>query len=267
MWSLTLIKGAELGDKPVPSVRLPEPFVPPQRFFIGRDPASQWLLTDRLLAVSGRHCEIVASAEGPVLHDRSTNGTFVNGAAERLPASLPLRDGDRLEIGPFTVLVSGPPMPPRGMAAAPPPRAAAPLRRPSVSDTQPFQGGDPAAMLARGGGFEPVGLTEILRAAPQQEASDVDVTKIRVAAPAPPRTVPAASPQPAASPAVPPAVAPPAHLAEALSRGLGVPPAALPPMDLLLLAERVAAAARQASQQRGEDPAALLRRLAAPGGG
>ena len=60
------------------------------------------------------------------------------------------------------------------------------------------------------------------------------------------------------------AAPPPAHLAEALSRGLGVPPAALPPVDLLVLAERVAAQVRQASIQRGEDPAALLRRLSAP---
>jgi pSer/pThr/pTyr-binding forkhead associated (FHA) protein len=256
MWSLKLIKGTELGDKLVPEVRLPEPL---SRFVIGRDPASQWLLTDRTLAVSGRHCEIVASADGPLLHDRSTNGTFVNGAPQRLPGPLALRDGDRIEIGPFTVLVSGPPMPPRG--AAPVPAVAPALARPpSVTDTRPMRGGDPAAMLARGGGFAPVGLTEILRAAPKQEESGVDVTKIRLASGAAPR--PAAAP-----PAAPVAAPPPAHLAEALSRGLGVPAAALPAADLLVLAERVAALARQASQQRGEDPATLLRRLAAPGGG
>lgn len=260
MWSLKLIKGAELGDKLVPEVRLPEPLLPSMRFVIGRDPASQWLLTDRTLAVSGRHCEIVASADGPLLHDRSTNGTFVNGAPQRLPGPLALRDGDRIEIGPFTVLVSGPPMPPR--AATPAPVAAAPVRRPSVTDTQPLRGGDPAAMLARGSGLAPVGLTEILRAAPKHEESGVDVTKIRLASAAAPRPAPT-PPPPAAAVAAPP----PAHLADALSRGLGVPAGALPPVDLLLLAERVAAYARQASQQRGEDPATLLRRLAAPGSG
>lgn len=258
MWSLKLIKGAELGDKLVPEVRLPEPL---SRFVIGRDPASQWLLTDRTLAVSGRHCEIVASPDGPQLHDRSTNGTFVNGAPQRLPGPLALRDGDRFEIGPFTVLVSGPPMPPRAAAAAPV-AAPAPARPQSVTDTRPMRGGDPAAMLARGGGLAPVGLTEILRAAPKREESGVDVTKIRLSSAAAPRPAPA----PAAT-AAPVAAPPPAHLAEALSRGLGVPPSALPPGDLLMLAERVAALARQASQQRGEDPATLLRRLAAPGGG
>jgi len=254
MWSLKLIKGAELADKLVPEVRLPEPLT---RFVIGRDPASQWMLTDRTLAVSGRHCEITASAHGPLLHDRSTNGTFVNGAAQRLPGPLPLRDGDRIEIGPFTVLVAGPPMPARVVPAAatpaPPPRPA------SVTDTRPLRGGDPAAMLAGGGGFSKVGLTEILRGAPKQEESGVDVTKIRLAA-----SRPSAPPIAAPPPAAPVPAPPPAHLAEALSRGLGVPAAALPQVDLLVLAERVAAQARQASIQRGEDPAALLRRLAAP---
>jgi predicted component of type VI protein secretion system len=255
MWSLKLIQGAELGDRLVAEVRLPDPLAPGARFLIGRDPASQWLLTDRTLAVSGRHCEIVASPMGPLLHDRSTNGTFVNGAAERLPAPLPLRDGDRIEIGPFTVLVSGPPMPPRGAA----PAASAPPTRPaSVTDTRPLRGGDPAAMLAGGGSFAPVGLTEILRAAPKTDDSGVDVTKIRLASSAGPKP-----PQPPAAVSV--AAAPPAHLAEALSRGLGVPQATLPQVDLLVLAERVAAQARQASLQRGEDPAALLRRLATPG--
>jgi predicted component of type VI protein secretion system len=256
MWSLRLIKGAELGDRLVAEVRLPEPLAPGARFLIGRDPASQWLLTDRTLAVSGRHCEIVASPMGPLLHDRSTNGTFVNGAAERLPAPLPLRDGDRIEIGPFTVLVSGPPMPPRSAA----PAASAPPARPaSVTDTRPLRGGDPAAMLAGGGGFAQVGLTEILRAAPKADDSGVDVTKIRLAAGS------TAKPPHAAAPAAPALAPPPAHLAEALSRGLSVPQAALPAVDLLVLAERVAAQARQASLQRGEDPAALLRRLATPG--
>lgn len=255
MWSLKLIKGAELGDKLVPEVRLPEPLT---RFVIGRDPASQWMLNDRTLAVSGRHCEIVPGPDGPVLHDRSTNGTFVNGAVQRMAASHVLRDGDRIEIGPFAVLVSGPPMPARA-AAQPAPVPAAPPRPASVTDTRPQRGGDPAAMLAGGGGFAKVGLTEILRAAPKQEESGVDVTKIRLAS-ARPAAPPVAPPPPAAPLPAPP----PAHLAEALSRGLGVPASALPPVDLLVLAERVAAQARQASAQRGEDMAALLRRLSAP---
>jgi predicted component of type VI protein secretion system len=256
MWSLKLIKGAELGDKLVPEVRLPDPLA---RFVIGRDPSSQWMLNDRTLAVSGRHCEIVPGPDGPVLHDRSTNGTFVNGAAQRMATTHVLRDGDRIEIGPFTVLVSGPPMPARVAAAVPVPAPAPPPRPASVTDTRPLRGGDPAAMLAGGGGFAKVGLTEILRSAPKQEESGVDVTKIRLA-PARATAPPPAPPVPAAPVAAPP----PAHLAEALSRGLGVPPAALPPVDLLVLAERVAAQVRQASIQCGEDPAALLRRLSAP---
>jgi predicted component of type VI protein secretion system len=253
-WRLLLIKGAELADKPVPEVLLPEPL---RRFIIGRDPACAWVLSDRTLAISARHCEIVAGAGGPVLRDLSTNGTFVNDAPTRLEGEHALRDGDHIELGPFTLKVSGPPLP---ASAATPAPAAAPLppRSPGVMDTAPVRGGDPAAMLAAGGGFEKVGLTEILRAAPPAEASSVDVTKIRSA--------PAARAEPA------PAAPSPLH--EALARGLGVPAASIVRWDATDLASQLAATARLAcaalptptalaeAVQRGEDPTALVRQPA-----
>ncbi len=254
-WRLSLIKGAELADKPVPEVQLPEPL---QRFIIGRDPACHWVLNDRTLAISARHCEIVPGVSGPLLRDLSTNGTFVNEAAARLEAEHALRDGDRIELGPFTLKVSGPPLPARGAEPAPA-AATAPPRSPGVIDTAPVRGGDPAAMLAAGGGFEKVGLTEILRAAPPAQASSVDVTKIRLAPTAKAETAPAA----------------PSPLHEALARGLGVPAASIAAWDATHLASQLAAAARRAcaalptpvalaeAVQRGEDPAALVRPPAA----
>lgn len=256
MWSLRIVKGIELAEKPVAEWRLPQPLL---RVTMGRDPASDWLLADRTLAISAHHCEIVDSPWGPMLTDLSTNGTFVNGASARLSGQHVLRDGDRLELGPFDVLVSGPPMPPRPVAS---PLSSSTVsggsRSPGVHATSPQRGGDPAAMLARGSGKEQQGLTEILRAAPPSVDSGLDLTRIRevVAAPKPA----AAGPVPQAASAQAPAsqqaiqrqdltaanlsVAP--ALAQALARGLGVPVSALEGQDLLQLVEQLAAAARTA---------------------
>jgi type VI secretion system protein ImpI len=256
MWSLKIVKGSELAEKPVAEWRLPQPL---PRVTIGRDPTSDWLLADRTLAISAHHCEIVDSPWGPMLTDLSTNGTFVNGASARLSGQHVLRDGDRLELGPFDVLVSGPPMPPRPAAATHSASTVSGLPRGAgVHATAPQRGGDPAAMLARGGGKDLQGLTEILRAAPPSVDSGLDLTRIRevVAAPKPAAAGPvlqAAATQATASPqatqqqdlAVANLPAAPA-LAQALARGLGVPVSALEGQDLLQLVEQLAAAARTA---------------------
>lgn len=280
-WALTVIQGAQLAEGLVPRVALPQPL---QRWSIGRDPANQWLIADRTKAISARHCEIVDSPAGPVLRDLSTNGTFVNGATTRMATEHVLRDGDRIEMGPYVVLVSGPPMPPRPHEV--PPTVAPPASRPpGVMDTAPQRGGDPAAMLAAGGGHEAVRLTEILRVARPREDSGVELTKIRVAAPAPPRAqavapVPAPAPAPtaiAATKATPPPAPepdlllptltrPPASLVQALSRGLGVPESALHGQELFMLAEQLAAAAQAASDAlRGTEAPPLLSLALRPG--
>jgi len=231
-WTLRIVQGASLADGLVATITLPQPL---ERLVIGRDPSSHWLIADRSKAISGRHCEIVDSAAGPVLRDLSTNGTFVNGATTRLAQAHVLRDGDRIEMGPYVVIVSGPPMPERPHEV--PATVAPSAGMPGVMDTAPLRGGDPAAMWAAGGGHEAVRLTEILRVAPAREDSGVELTKIRVAPPAPPR---AAAPAAAPAAASPP---PPTSLGQALARGLGLPEAALQGLDLLVLAEQLAAAA------------------------
>jgi type VI secretion system protein ImpI len=257
-WTLRIVQGAQLADALVATINLPQPL---QRLTIGRDPSNHWLIADRTKAISARHCEIVDSAAGPVLRDLSTNGTFVNGATTRMASEHVLRDGDRIEMGPYVVMVSGPPMPERPFEV--PPTVAPSTRPPGVMDTAPQRGGDPAAMLAAGGGHEAVRLTEILRVAKPRDDSGVELTKIRLATPAAPKPPPAALPQapdlvlPLASPPPPTPVPPATSLAQALARGLGVPEAALQGLDLLVLAEQLAAAAPP-------DKAAEARRRAGP---
>jgi type VI secretion system protein ImpI len=266
-WTLKVLQGAQLADGLVPELVLPEPL---QRLSIGRDPKSHWLFADRTKAISGRHCEIVDSPAGPVLRDLSTNGTFVNGATTRMASEHVLRDGDRIEMGPYVVIVSGPPMPPRPHEV-PPTVAPPPARPPGVMDTAPIRGGDPAAMLAAGGGHEAVRLTEILRMARPREDSGVELTKIRLATPAAPKTAPPPvrpPPPPAPEPdlVLPTLTRPPASLAQALSRGLGVPESALHGQELFMLAEQLAAAAAAASLAlRGPQAPPLLSLAMRPG--
>jgi type VI secretion system protein len=73
---------------------------------IGRDPTSDWCLPDPSLHISSRHCEIEFRDEAYVLNDISTNGTFLNGSAARLPGPYIVSPGDVLVIGPFQIAVS-----------------------------------------------------------------------------------------------------------------------------------------------------------------
>ena len=107
MLSLKMTKGAELAEGVLAEVRLPDPLT---RFSIGRDPANHWPIPDRTLAISARHCEIVATPAGAALRDVSTNGTFVNGGKLRLAGEHLLQHGDRIELGPFTLLVQSTPL-------------------------------------------------------------------------------------------------------------------------------------------------------------
>jgi type VI secretion system FHA domain protein len=253
MFTLKMTRGAELAEGVRAEMPLPEALT---RFTIGRDPANHWPIPDRTLAISARHCELVAAGSRVLLRDLSTNGTFVNGSSTRLVGDHVLKDGDRIELGPYAISVRG-----VGVHAgavrdadvtvhiattAPPPAppVAAPLR-----------GGDPAAMLAAGAPAR-VGLTEILRAAPPAEASDLAVTKIRLA----PKSGPAALPAPAPAPTLPiplaptaPAPLPPAPspapvdpLVAQLAAAMGLPAEALAGRDAAQAVAQVGALARAA---------------------
>lgn len=73
---------------------------------IGREPGLDWTLPDPSRHVSGRHCGIRFDNGDYWLHDLSTNGVFLNGARERLPAPHRLADGDRFSVGRYIVQVS-----------------------------------------------------------------------------------------------------------------------------------------------------------------
>jgi len=71
---------------------------------IGRSAHADWSLPDPKNHVSSRHCEISYRDGTYLLADRSTNGTFLNGARERLATLHPIRDGDRITIGGYELL-------------------------------------------------------------------------------------------------------------------------------------------------------------------
>jgi type VI secretion system FHA domain protein len=255
MFTLKMTRGTELAEGVRAEMAMPEALT---RFTIGRDPGNHWPIPDRTLAISARHCELVASGSRVLLRDLSTNGTFVNGSSTRLIGDHVLKDGDRIELGPYAIHVRG-----TGVHAgmvrdadvtvhiattAPPPAppVAAPLR-----------GGDPAAMLAAGAPAR-VGLTEILRAAPPAEASDLAVTKIRLApkagsagsaaapaVPAPTLPVPLAATAPAPLPRAP-SLAPVDPLVAQLAAAMGLPADALAGRDAAQAVAQVGALARAA---------------------
>ena len=75
---------------------------------IGRAPDNDWVLPDAGRLVSGHHCEIEYRSGAYWLRDTSTNGVFVNDAEMPVSSSGPLalRDGDRLRIGDYELVVS-----------------------------------------------------------------------------------------------------------------------------------------------------------------
>jgi type VI secretion system protein len=75
---------------------------------VGRAPDNDWVLPDSRRVVSGHHFQVQFQGGKYWLVDISTNGVFVNDAEE--PASttgrVELRDGDRLRLGEYDILVS-----------------------------------------------------------------------------------------------------------------------------------------------------------------
>jgi len=87
---------------------------------IGRAPTADWCLPDARNHVSSHHFEIDWRDGRYVLTDSSTNGTYLNGASERMDGPHVLAHGDRLTVGHYRLRVelggapSPAPAPPRG---------------------------------------------------------------------------------------------------------------------------------------------------------
>ena len=74
---------------------------------IGRLENSDWILRDPAHLVSGCHARVIHRNQNYFVEDTSSNGTFINdpGRPVQREAATPLRDGDRLFIGSFEILV------------------------------------------------------------------------------------------------------------------------------------------------------------------
>jgi type VI secretion system protein len=94
---------------------------------LGRSPDNDWTLPDPDQLISKRHCAIRQQGVRYSITDTSTNGVFVNDAAQPVGngQTMPLTDGDRLLLGHYEILVRLEGAQP-GYAAAPAPAFAAP---------------------------------------------------------------------------------------------------------------------------------------------
>lgn len=74
---------------------------------IGRLENSDWILRDPAHLVSACHARVIHRNKDYFIEDTSSNGTFINdpGRPVQREAATPLRDGDRLFIGSFEILV------------------------------------------------------------------------------------------------------------------------------------------------------------------
>jgi predicted component of type VI protein secretion system len=73
---------------------------------VGRSRNCDWPLADPSNAISSRHCEIRRDGDAWLIKDVSTNGTFLNDAAERLAAEHRIAEGDLFRIGGYEVIAS-----------------------------------------------------------------------------------------------------------------------------------------------------------------
>jgi type VI secretion system protein len=70
---------------------------------LGRSKNCDWHLPDPKNAISSRHAELRRDGDGWVIKDISTNGTFINGATERMCGEHRIADGDTIRIGDYEI--------------------------------------------------------------------------------------------------------------------------------------------------------------------
>jgi type VI secretion system protein len=111
---------------------------------IGRSPHADWSLPDPKNYISSTHCEIDFRDGAYLLIDKSTNGTSINDAPQRLAGVHPIQDGDVIVIGHYRVLAR--------IAAAGAPVAAAPAPTASKGGWGGWDepGGQPSAPTSSG---------------------------------------------------------------------------------------------------------------------
>ncbi len=97
---------------------------------LGRDPSCDWVLPDPERHLSKRHCAVEFRGGAWQVRDLSTNGTFLNRAAEPVgrERSERLADGDRLHLGGYEIEI----------------RIAGPVGRGAAAMDDPFAPAEPA---------------------------------------------------------------------------------------------------------------------------
>jgi predicted component of type VI protein secretion system len=120
---LTVQNAGTLPGEPMPPFRADG-----ETIVIGRSRNCDWHLPDPTNAISSRHCELRRDGEAWLLKDISTNGTYLNGAAERMTGEHRIAEGDHFRIGHYEIVASLGEA--KTMFAAPAPPAAEPAEVP-----------------------------------------------------------------------------------------------------------------------------------------
>lgn len=118
---------------------------------VGRRNTMDWVLPDPDRLISGHHFDIRFRDGIYYISDLSTNGTFIGGTRQRVTADYPLRGGERLVVGHYSIAVDVEAVPreaPRPVSGG----SFAGLRRPSFSGMSDDSGlRVPAAPRGAGG--------------------------------------------------------------------------------------------------------------------
>ncbi|MDO5641176.1 MAG: type VI secretion system-associated FHA domain protein TagH [Paracoccus sp. (in: a-proteobacteria)] len=199
--------------------------VPASGLQAGRNAGMGWVLPDASRHISGHHFDVIPQGGHYWLHDRSTNGTFLQGHRHRLDGAHQLSHGERFQVGQYIIvaLLDAPAAQP-GMKPGSLPRYDVGAAAPDLPADE-----DPWAVP---GGFEPVNPMPVETAARHDDFAG-DFVAFPTApqgaspfdAPAEPRPEPAPAPlppapdAPSASGPVPPQATPAPHPAPPQATG------------------------------------------------
>lgn len=134
---------------------------------VGRSPDNDWTLPDPDQLISKRHCAIRQQGGRYSITDTSTNGVFINDAAQPVGngQSAPLTDGDKLLLGHYEILVrlegaqAAYATPSAPAFATPQPLAQAPLPMGNADDPFGIEGFDFAQGLSPAAPLSPAAVT------------------------------------------------------------------------------------------------------------
>lgn len=166
---------------------------------VGRSKNCDWTLPDPSNIISSRHCEIRKLGDSFIVTDISTNGTFLNGAPERMTQERLIQPGDAFKIGHYDIVASFGEL----AASVPPPPA------PAIPPTPPT----PPTHGTAGAGW--IGEDSVVADIPPGAAAMLPAAPAAPPAASPPETpMPAPEPPPPSAPEPPLSPEPPAASAE-----------------------------------------------------